>query len=175
MYESWSLTTCNMAPYIVCLIFDFICKQMNIGGKMIDSDQVALIFWEAADFTKLKRHILSLSNFMYMVSLLRVTLTISGKLHWHIHAMNHQIETFSALLALCAGNSPVKTPHKGQWRGALMFSLICIWTSGWVNSRDAGNMRRHRADYDVTVMVSLCGLWVTCLTSHFWILYYILN
>ena len=38
----------------------------------------------------------------------------------------HQMETFSALLALCAGNSPVtgEFPHKGQWRGALMFSLI---------------------------------------------------
>ena len=39
----------------------------------------------------------------------------------------HQMETFSALLALCAGNSPVpvNSPHKGQWCGALMFSLIC--------------------------------------------------
>ena len=39
----------------------------------------------------------------------------------------HQIETFSALLAICAGihRSPVNSPHKGQWRGALMFSLIC--------------------------------------------------
>ena len=39
----------------------------------------------------------------------------------------HQMETFSALLALCVGNSPVtgEFPHKGQWRGALMFSLIC--------------------------------------------------
>ena len=29
----------------------------------------------------------------------------------------HQMEIFSALLALCAGNSPVNSPHKGQWRG----------------------------------------------------------
>ena len=42
---------------------------------------------------------------------------------WH-----HQMETFSALLALCEGNSLVtdEFPHKGQWRGALMFSLICV-------------------------------------------------
>ena len=38
----------------------------------------------------------------------------------------HQMETFSALLDLCAGNSPpVNSPHKGHWRGTLMFSLIC--------------------------------------------------
>ena len=36
----------------------------------------------------------------------------------------HQTETFSALLVFCEGNPPV-TPDKGQWRGALMFSLIC--------------------------------------------------
>ena len=66
----------------------------------------------------------------------------------------HQMETFSALLALCAGNSPVtgEFPHKGQWRGALMFYLICACTNGWVNNLDAGDLRRHRAHYDVTVM-----------------------
>ena len=66
----------------------------------------------------------------------------------------HQMETFSALLALCAGNSPVpvNSPHKGQWRGALMFSLICAWINGWVNNREAGDLGRHRGHYDVNVM-----------------------
>ena len=48
--------------------------------------------------------------------------------------------------------SPVNSPHKGQWRGALMLSSICAWINGWVNNRDAGDLRRHRAHYDVTVM-----------------------
>ena len=48
--------------------------------------------------------------------------------------------------------SPVNSPHKGQWRGALMFSLPWVWISGWVNNREAGDLRRHRAHYDVTVM-----------------------
>ena len=34
--------------------------------------------------------------------------------------------------------SPVDSPHKGQWRGALMFSLICAWINGQVNNREAG-------------------------------------
>ena len=65
------------------------------------------------------------------------------------------METFSALLALCAGNSPVpvNSPHKGQWRGALMFSLICVWMNGWVNNREAGDLRRQRRHYDVIVIV----------------------
>ena len=33
--------------------------------------------------------------------------------------------------------SPVNSPHKGQWRGALMFSLICAWTNSWANNEDA--------------------------------------
>ena len=48
--------------------------------------------------------------------------------------------------------SPANSPNKGQWRGALMFSLICAWINGWVNNRDAGDLRRHRAHYDVTAM-----------------------
>ena len=50
--------------------------------------------------------------------------------------------------------SPMNSPHKGQWRGALMFSLICVWINGWVNNREAGDLRRKRAHYDVIVIGS---------------------
>ena len=48
--------------------------------------------------------------------------------------------------------SPGNYPHKGQYRGALIFPLICGWTNGWVNNRDANTQRLLRAHYDVTVM-----------------------
>ena len=48
--------------------------------------------------------------------------------------------------------SPVNSPHKGQWRGALMFSLICPWINAWINNREAGDLRCHPAHYDITVM-----------------------
>ena len=76
------------------------------------------------------------------------------KLQYHNAWSRHQMETFSALLALCAGNSSVtgEFPHKGQWGGALMFSLFCAWTNGWVNNIEGGDLRRYRTHYDVTVM-----------------------
>ena len=67
----------------------------------------------------------------------------------------HQMETYSALLAINAGNSPAT--HKGRWRGSLMLSLICAQINGWVNNCEAGGSRRHRAHYDITVM--LCFEW----------------
>ena len=71
------------------------------------------------------------------------------------------MESFSALLALCAGKSPapVNSPHKGQWRGALMFSLVCTWINVWVNNRESGDLR-HRSHYDVNVML----FWADCQT-----------
>ena len=48
--------------------------------------------------------------------------------------------------------SPVNSPHKSQWSGVLMFTLICARIDGWVNNREAGDLRRHRAHYDVIVM-----------------------
>ena len=45
--------------------------------------------------------------------------------------------------------SPVNSPHKGQWHGALMFSLICVWINGSINNRETGDLRRLRAHYDV--------------------------
>ena len=46
----------------------------------------------------------------------------------------------------------LNSPHKGQWRGALMISLICVWVNGWVNNHEAGDLRRHRTHYDVIVL-----------------------
>ena len=47
---------------------------------------------------------------------------------------------------------PVIAPHRGQWRGALMFSLIWAWINGWVNTCESSDLRRNHAHYDVTVM-----------------------
>ena len=49
--------------------------------------------------------------------------------------------------------SPVNSPHKGQWRGALIFSLICAWINVWVNNREAGGLRCHCVHYDDIVMI----------------------
>ena len=62
------------------------------------------------------------------------------------------METFSVLMDLCEGihRWPADSSHKGQLIGALMISLSFAWTDGWTNNRDAGDLRRHRAHYNVT-------------------------
>ena len=50
---------------------------------------------------------------------------------------------------------PVNSQHKGQWRGALMFTLICVWINGCVNNREAGDLRHYCAHYGVTVMMGV--------------------
>ena len=52
--------------------------------------------------------------------------------------------------------SPVNSPHKGQWHGALLFSLTCTRINGWANNVEAGDLRRHRANYDVMIMIVSC-------------------
>ena len=51
--------------------------------------------------------------------------------------------------------SPVDSPHKTRRRGALILSLTTAWTNGWANNRDAGDLIRHRAYYNVIVPLSL--------------------
>ena len=65
----------------------------------------------------------------------------------------HQMETFSALLAICAGNAPVpgEFPTQRPVTRSLMLSLICVWINSWVSNREAGDFRRYRAHYDVTL------------------------
>ena len=69
--------------------------------------------------------------------------------------------------------SPVNSRHKGQWRGALMFPLICVWINDWVNNREAGDLRRYRAHYDVIAMgTDKCRRYYAWLISHYpvWVL-----
>ena len=78
---------------------------------------------------------------------------------WYIPWWRHQMESFSALLALCAGihRSPVNSPHKGQWRGALMFSLIC-----------ALNKRFSKQSWGWWFKTPLRSLWRHCNAKVSW-------
>ena len=69
------------------------------------------------------------------------------------------METFSALLALCAGNSPVTGGFSSQRAiDAELWGFLWSvpWKSGWVNNREAGDLSRHRAHYDVIEMKYTC-------------------
>ena len=65
------------------------------------------------------------------------------------------MEAFSALLAICAGNSPVTGEFPAQRPVTRSFdvSVICAWIIGWVNNGEAGDFIRHGAHYDVIVMI----------------------
>ena len=66
------------------------------------------------------------------------------------------METFSALLTICAGNSPVPGEFPAQrpvTQSIDVFFDIANRINGWVNNDEAGDLRRHRAHYDVTVMI----------------------
>ena len=77
----------------------------------------------------------------------RLTRSHHGPSWWR-----HQMETFSALLAIGAGNSPVTGEFPSQRPVTQSFSSICAGVNHGVNNREAGHLRRHRAHYDVTVM-----------------------
>ena len=78
------------------------------------------------------------------------------------------METFSALLALCAGNSPVSGEFPAQRPVTRSFDVFFDrrQLNGWVNSREAGDLRRYRAHYDVMVMPQvIIDEWATSVIS----------
>ena len=69
---------------------------------------------------------------------------IRAKNNCRLQWQDTEMEAFSALLALCAGNSPGtgEFPSQMPVMPSFKFSLIYAWTNGWVNNRNAGNVRR---------------------------------
>ena len=43
--------------------------------------------------------------------------------------------------------------YKDQCRWASMFFFICTWINRWVNNREAGDLRRHRAHFNDVIIV----------------------
>ena len=85
--------------------------------------------------------------------------------------------TFSALLAICAGNSPVPGEFPTQRPVTRSFDIffICARINGWVNNGEAGDLRRnhaHYAHYDVTVMHWVSDLSVFPCTTMYWYWYW---
>ena len=64
------------------------------------------------------------------------------------------METFSVLLAICAGNSPVSGEFPAQRPVTRSFDVFfdLRQLNDWVTTREAGDLRRYRAHYDVIVM-----------------------
>ena len=77
------------------------------------------------------------------------------------------METFSALLALCVGNSPVtgEFPTQRSVTRSFHFFFDLRLNKELGNNRDAGDLRRHRADYDVIAGRHCNGPSLTCLVS----------
>ena len=120
---------------------------------------------------------LTLLNFLLLLSstpsgFIWITyLNSSGLLCWHWdHDDVIKWKHFPRYWPFVRGihRSPVNSPHKGQWRGALMFSLICTRINGWVNNGEAGDLRRHRAHYDVTVLQLHCSGTSEVILKNIW-------
>ena len=107
-----------------------------------------LIIWPKQDKTKHSRgHIYIYIYMSYFCHLQHIRTVYSW---WR-----HHLEAFPRYWSFMRGihRTPVNSPHKGQWRGALIFSLVCAWTDSWANNGDAGDLRSQCAHYDVTVMI----------------------
>ena len=92
----------------------------------------------------------------------------SGSLEWNWHDDVIKWKHFPRYWPFVRGihRSPVNFPHKGQWRGVLMFPLICTRINGRVNNGEAGDLRRHRVHYDIIIYllfiprpISLPDIW----------------
>ena len=86
----------------------------------------------------------------YWILLAEVATFTNGFVHGNVNKWKHFLRHWPFVWR--NHRCPVNSPRKGQWRGALMFSVICAWINGWVNHREAGDLGRHRPQYGITVM-----------------------
>ena len=120
-----------------------------------DLAKVSCLYAQSTIFKYVARWInhLVVLNLIICVYMQRYQSHTAGVIHDDVIKWKH----FTRYLPFVQGihRFPVNSLHKSQWRGALMYSLICAWINRWVNNRDAGDLRCYHAHYDVTVMLQM--------------------
>ena len=142
----------NFMLYIYYCTGKFGCHY----NMVILNTSMRLVTWNIAQITnshKIQRHA---CNCLYKDADTSMVFTVSILEKYYTHDDVIKWKHFPLHWPFVRGihRSPVNSPHKGQWRGALIFSLICAWINGWVNNRKAGDLRRYRAHYGTIVMHS---------------------
>ena len=115
-------------------------------------------FWKPVDFRDPITYLSQWPCANYKASapqILFIHLDKRASSYWSIHDDVIKLKHFPRYWPFMRGihRSQVNSPHKGQWRGAFIFSLIFTWTNGWVNNRYAVDLRRYLAHYDVTLII----------------------
>ena len=139
-----------------CCVFGKIskCMQLVMGGRIIDCKMsferktgITTVPWPYLHRSHYLRICRGFSNAItYLIeSLTTLTFFHDDVIKWK------RFPLYWPLVGLHW--SPVISRHKGQWRGALILSLICAWIKSWINDRDAGDLRRHPAHYGDVVMM----------------------
>ena len=105
-------------------MLDFLCPEISLEKTQCLKSTVVISRWE------------TFGLFSYNM--------IKAQLYSSVHLMMTSSNGNIFRVTGYKRNSPVI--------GALRFSFICARTNCWVNNRDPGDLRRHRARYDITVM-----------------------
>ena len=128
----------------ICLKITYLKFHSNFpGANVLICSQHCGYWWPRAEATVLSTHPCHFNclwgehNFVMMTSSIGNIFRVTGHLYGEFTG-ERGIQ-----------RSPVNSPHKDHWHGALMFPLICAWINGWVNNGEPGDLRRHRAHYDV--------------------------
>ena len=146
-----------------CFVLINILNAIHITGKMIQRCSVNISFFVCTMYIPINKkrstqtsHILDTSK----VEILLLTYSLDDVIKW---------KNFPCYWPFVRGfhRSPLNSPPEGQWREALMFTLIRAWTNGWANNRDAGDLRRNRSHYDTTVMLDTSQLDILGIDAEF--------
>ena len=144
-------------------------RRMSLGLTNEKSTLVQVLVWDRQATSHYLSQCWPRSNSPYGITKLQSINTKYVKTHDDVIKWKHFPRNWPYVRRI--HRSPVNSLHKSQCREALMFSLICVWINVWVNNRKAGDLRRHGAHYDVTVMrvynlwnvlhtfVNNCNLW----------------
>ena len=153
---------------MACISHDAYVNMMAPAGAKLSVANVLTVLWvKVAWIISCSRDItLQPVNIRYCAREIGRSVTCWFLYNWRVHSLTHITPYgISSCIAYIISHwistwhddviKPVlvNSPHKGQWRGALMFTLI--WINGWVNNHEAGDLRRFRGHYDVSVMALL--------------------
>ena len=153
---------------LVRYILSSVWVRLNIFSPLSITQYVGLYVFSLSISVVMIERIYTLSYFHHQI----------GSMNYYplsrVRPWNNGVRCMSSYILMTSSNRNifrVTGPFCGEFTGefpsqrsltrGLHVSLIRAWTNSWINNRDAGDLRRHRAHYDVTVMINHPGPYIS--------------
>ena len=155
----WNSYEINTPRSVFQLLMNVHCVSFYRRTQTNDQSKIARRIMTARKMNNVRQMLTEIMNGRLQLTVTSLLMSRTPNPVYHVHhddvmKWKHFPRYWPFVRGIHRSPVPGEFPAKRPVTGYFDVSLICVWINGWINNREAGDLRRHHAHYDVIVTYS---------------------